>query len=50
VDAVEIRWLSGRVDQFKNLEVNQLYVIQEGGRILKSGPLAQLRTPAKLKV
>lgn len=45
VDTVEIRWLSGQVDQLKNLEANQLYVIQEGGRILKSGPL----TPAKVK-
>jgi len=39
VDMVEIRWLSGQVDQLKNLEVNQLYVIQEGGKILKAGPL-----------
>ena len=45
VDSVEIRWLSGQVDQLKNLDVNQLYVIQEGGKILKSGPL----TPAKAK-
>ena len=36
---VEIRWLSGQVDKLKNLEANQLYVIQEGGKILKSGPL-----------
>jgi hypothetical protein len=43
VDLVEIRWLSGQVDQLKNLEVNQLYVIQEGGKILHAGPL----TPAK---
>jgi enediyne biosynthesis protein E4 len=34
------------VDQLKNLEVNQLYVIQEGGKILKSGPLTQTKTPA----
>jgi enediyne biosynthesis protein E4 len=50
VEIVEIRWLSGQVDQLKNLEVNQLYVIQEGGKILKSGPLtqtkAQTKTPA----
>jgi hypothetical protein len=46
VDTVEIRWLSGQVDVLKDLSVNQLYVIQEGGKILKSGPL----TPAKLKV
>jgi hypothetical protein len=39
VDMVEIRWLSGQIDQIRNLAVNQLYVIQEGGKILKSGPL-----------
>ena len=39
VDMVEIRWLSGQVDQFKDLEVNQLYVIQEGGKILKAEAL-----------
>ena len=37
VDMVEIRWLSGQVDELKDLEANQLYVIQEGGKILKSG-------------
>jgi hypothetical protein len=35
VDTLEIRWLSGRVDQLKDLAVNRLYVIQEGGKILK---------------
>jgi hypothetical protein len=49
VDMVEIRWLSGQVDQLKNLEVNQLYVIQEGGKILKSGPLTQAKVAAKAK-
>ena len=39
VDSVEIRWLSGQVDELKNLEVNRLYVIQEGGKILKSDSL-----------
>ena len=39
VDMVEIRWLSGQVDQFKDLEVNRLYVIQEGGKILKAEAL-----------
>ncbi|MGD0648521.1 MAG: CRTAC1 family protein [Acidobacteriaceae bacterium] len=43
VDLVEIHWLSGQVDQLKNLDVNQLYIIQEGGKILHAGPL----TPAK---
>ena len=33
---VEIRWLSGQVDQLKDLDVNRLYVIQEGGKILRS--------------
>ena len=39
VDMVEIRWLSGQIDQLKDLEVNRLYVIQEGGKILKSDVL-----------
>ena len=39
VDNVEIRWLSGQVDQFKDLEVNRLYVMQEGGKILKAETL-----------
>jgi len=36
VDMVEIKWLSGQVDQLKDLEVNRLYVIEEGGKILKN--------------
>jgi hypothetical protein len=39
VEMVEIRWLSGQIDQLKNLEVNRLYVIQEGGKILKTEAL-----------
>ena len=39
VDLIEIRWLSGQVDQLKNLDVNKLYVIQEGGKILKAETL-----------
>jgi hypothetical protein len=39
VDVVEIRWLSGQIDQLKDLEVNRLYVIQEGGKILKAETL-----------
>jgi hypothetical protein len=35
VDLLEIRWPSGAVDALKDLEVNRLYVIQEGGKILK---------------
>jgi hypothetical protein len=39
VESVEIRWLSGQVDTLKDLQANQLYVIQEGGKILQNGPL-----------
>jgi hypothetical protein len=39
VDTVEIRWLSGQVDKLNDLQVNRLYVIQEGGKILKSESL-----------
>jgi enediyne biosynthesis protein E4 len=49
VDLVEIRWLSGQVDQFKKLDANQLYVIQEGGKILKSVPLPAAKTVSKVK-
>ena len=46
VDTVEVRWLSGQVDQFHNLDSNRLYVLEEGGKILKSEQLI----PAKPKV
>jgi hypothetical protein len=46
VDSVEIRWLSGQVDELKDLDVNRLYVIQEGGKILKSDPLKPSMTKA----
>jgi hypothetical protein len=36
VDSVEISWPSGIVDALKDLDVNRLYVIEEGGRILKN--------------
>ena len=39
VDLVEIRWPSGAVDTLKDLEANRLYVLQEGGKILKIDPL-----------
>jgi hypothetical protein len=35
VDLVEIRWPSGIVDTMKDLDVNHLYVVEEGGKILK---------------
>ena len=40
VDLVEIRWPSGVVDTLKDLDVNRLYVIEEGGKILKNEALA----------
>ena len=36
---VEIRWPSGQTDTLKNLDANRFYVIQEGGKILKSDAL-----------
>ena len=33
VDVVEVRWPSGRLDVFKNLEVNRLYVLREGNNL-----------------
>ncbi|MGB6596502.1 MAG: CRTAC1 family protein [Candidatus Acidiferrum sp.] len=39
VDSVEIRWLSGQIDKLNDLAVNRLYLIQEGGKILKSDVL-----------
>ncbi len=46
VESVEIRWLSGQVDVLRDLAVNQLYAIQEGGKILKSGPLKASGKPS----
>ncbi len=36
VDLVEIKWPSGAVDSLKDLDVNRLYVVEEGGRVLKT--------------
>ncbi len=36
VDLVEIKWPSGAVDSLKDLDVNRLYVVEEGGKILKT--------------
>ncbi len=46
VDLVEIRWPSGNVDKLTDLEVNRLYVIQEGGKILKSDVFPAVRQKA----
>jgi hypothetical protein len=43
VDSVELRWLSGQIDRLNDLEVNRLYTIQEGGKILKSEILTPVR-------
>ena len=43
VDLIEIHWPLGGVDTLKDLEVNRLYVVQEGGKLLKNEAL----TPAK---
>jgi hypothetical protein len=39
VDVVEIRWPSGQVDILKELDANRLYVIEEGGKVLKNEAL-----------
>ena len=43
VDAVEIRWPSGAVDTLKDVAVNRLYVIEEGGEILKNEALVGVK-------
>jgi hypothetical protein len=48
-DSVEIRWLSGQVDQIKNLAANQLHVIQEGGKVLSSAPLPPVKAHGKIQ-
>src|SRR6202012_817160 len=32
VDSLEVRWPSGQVDRYRNLVVNRLYVVTEGGK------------------
>jgi hypothetical protein len=39
IDLVEIRWPSGLIDMLKDLDVNRLYVVEEGGKILKNEAL-----------
>jgi enediyne biosynthesis protein E4 len=46
VDFVEIRWPSGAVDTLKDLDVNRLYVIEEGGKVLKNVAFAQMKNKA----
>jgi hypothetical protein len=35
VDSIEVRWPSGLVEQFQNVEANQLVHIQEGRGIIR---------------
>lgn len=46
VDLVEIRWPSGTVDTLKDLDVNRLYVVEEGGKLLKNEALTPARKRA----
>ena len=39
VDLVEIAWPSGAKDALRDLQANRLYVIEEGGRLLKTMPM-----------
>ena len=36
---VEIQWPSGAKDVLRDLAVNRLYVIEEGGKLLRSVPM-----------
>ncbi len=40
VDSIEIRWPSGQVDTWKSLAANKLYVLAEGGKLVKTETLA----------
>ena len=41
-DLVEIHWPSGAIDTLKDLDANKLYVLEEGGKILKTTTLSGL--------
>lgn len=41
---VEIHWPSGAVDKLPALAANNLYVIQEGGKLLKTVPMGQIES------
>jgi hypothetical protein len=46
-DTVEIAWPSGAKDVLHNLAANHLYVIEEGGKILKTVAMGATPTPPK---
>ena len=41
VDVVEVRWPLGLVESFKNIDANQLLVLQEGHGILRRDKLGK---------
>jgi hypothetical protein len=45
---VEIRWPSGTIDKIPGLASNHLYVIQEGGKILKTVAMGKPASPSNL--
>jgi hypothetical protein len=40
VDLIEVRWPSGQVDTYANLEVNRLYILEEGNKTARPETLA----------
>jgi hypothetical protein len=48
-DVVEIVWPSGAKDTLRNLAANQLYVIEEGGKILKTMPMGPVSSGPAVK-
>src|ERR1700744_1523230 len=40
VESVEIRWPSGQVDTWRSLAANKLYVVAEGGKLVRAETLA----------
>jgi hypothetical protein len=46
---IEIRWPSGATDKLPALAANNLYVIQEGGKLLKTIPMGSATKPAATK-
>ena len=46
-DMVEIFWPSGAKDSFRNLAANHLYVIEEGGKILKTMAMGPTTSSSK---
>jgi hypothetical protein len=47
VESVTLRWPSGAVDVLKDLDANHLYVIQEGGKLLRVIAMTAAVAPSK---